>query len=70
MDTPELRHVPPTALRPHEQNPRLITAERFRSLVKRLREEPTMMWARPIIALRDGRIIAGSTRYRACSELG
>lgn len=64
-----IRRVPVSALRPHEANPRLIAADRYRSLVKSLRECPEMMDARPLIALPDGRVICGNMRLRAVREL-
>lgn len=57
-------------LKPWDRNPRIITKERFDSLKKSMESDPTMMLARPLVALRDGRIIMGNMRYRAASELG
>src|SRR4051794_26686300 len=66
---PSVRRVPVSSLRPHEANPRLIQADRFRSLVKSLREEPEMMDARPLIALPDGRVLCGNRPPGAAREL-
>ena len=64
-----VRRVPVSSLRPYARNPRLIQADRFRSLVKSLAECPEMMDARPLIALSDGRVICGNMRLRAVQEL-
>jgi DNA modification methylase len=58
------------SLRPHERNPRTITAPRLAALKADLDADPEMLRARPLIALPDGRVIAGNQRLRAVVELG
>jgi DNA modification methylase len=58
------------SLRPHERNPRTITKNRFDALKRDLVADPEMLRARPLIALPDGRVIAGNQRLRAVQELG
>jgi ParB-like nuclease domain len=53
-----------------DRNPRRISDAAFASLVKSLEADPSMMQARPIIALPDGRVVAGNMRLRAAIELG
>jgi len=57
-------------LRVWEDNPRSITTTRFKQLVRSMKEDPEMMSARPLIALPDGRVIAGNMRLRGALELG
>jgi len=57
-------------LRPHERNPRSIRKDRLEALKADLVADPEMLRARPLIALPDGRVIAGNQRLRAVQELG
>lgn len=66
----ELQRVPVGDLSLWERNPRTIQPDRFKALVRSLQEDPEMMTARPLIAMRDGRVIAGNMRLRAALELG
>lgn len=62
-------------LLPWEENPRSITKERFEALKRALSADPSMMRARPIIALagvdfaKDGTVVGGNMRQRAAREL-
>lgn len=38
--------------------------------MRSIEAEPGMLYARPVVALPDGTIIAGNMRWRACKELG
>ena len=51
-------------------NPRLIKDDRFRKLVKSIKEFPKMLELRPIVIDDDGTILGGNMRYRALKELG
>jgi DNA modification methylase len=57
-------------LRPHEGNPRRIAKGRLEALKADLEADPAMLRARPLIALPDGRVVAGNQRLRAVQELG
>jgi DNA modification methylase len=57
-------------LRPHPDNPVSIDREALDELKLALVHDPEMLWARPIIALLDGTVIAGNQRLRAIQELG
>jgi DNA modification methylase len=72
VDVCELTVVdaPVVDLRPHERNPRTITRQRLEALKADLVADPEMLQARPLIALLDGRVIAGNQRLRAIEELG
>jgi ParB-like chromosome segregation protein Spo0J len=52
------------------ENPRRITASKLEQLQRSLVDDPLMLYARPIIALVDGTIIAGEMRWRAATALG
>jgi len=54
----------------NEKNPRLIKDERFKKLVKSVKDFPAMMELRPIVVNKDMKILGGNMRYRACQELG
>lgn len=53
-----------------DRNPRFITEERFEALKASMRADPRMLLARPLIALVDGRVIAGNMRLKAAQDLG
>lgn len=63
------------ALTPWEENPRSITVDRFQALKRALEADPSMLRARPIIALAgvdyagDGTVVGGNMRQRAAREL-
>jgi hypothetical protein len=56
-------------LRPWPGNPREISPERLEDLKASPRDDPEMLRARPLIALRDGTVIMGNQRLRAVQEL-
>ncbi len=53
-----------------DDNPRNISHERLAALKRSLEADPEMLQARPLLALPDGRVIAGNQRLRAAQELG
>jgi DNA modification methylase len=57
-------------LRPNRRNPRRIRPERFAQLQRTMIAERELLEARPVIALRDGTVIAGNQRYQAALLLG
>jgi ParB-like chromosome segregation protein Spo0J len=57
-------------LRPWPGNPRRISAERRADLSRSLLADAAMLWARPLIALGDGKVICGNQRLRAAVMLG
>lgn len=66
---PTIQLVDVTKLRPWDRNPRTITEERFNALKRHLEAEPEMLRARPLIALPNGRCVAGNMRQRAAAAL-
>jgi hypothetical protein len=57
------------ALHLWDRNRRHITDAAFAQLKRSMQADPAMMYARPCIALPDGRVFAGNMRLRAAQEL-
>lgn len=53
----------------NKANPRIIKDDKFKKLVKSLREFPEMMDKRPIVVDADGTILGGNIRYKALCEI-
>tara|TARA_R110002020_G_scaffold286625_3_gene502167 strand:- start:934 stop:1494 length:561 start_codon:yes stop_codon:yes gene_type:complete len=51
-------------------NPRIIKDNKFKKLVKSVKEFPEMLELRPIVIDEDKIILGGNMRYRACVEAG
>ena len=58
------------AIQKNPENPRTITGEKFKKLVKSIQEFPEMLQARPIVVDPSYTILGGNMRYRACIEAG
>jgi hypothetical protein len=59
-----------TEIKLNPDNPRIIKDDKFKSLVKSLKELPVMTELREIILNEDNTIIGGNMRYRAAKEAG
>lgn len=57
-------------LRQNLSNPRLIKADKFRKLVKSIKDFPQMLELRPIVIDENNVILGGNMRYAACVEAG
>jgi ParB-like chromosome segregation protein Spo0J len=66
----DIRLVEVSRLQPAAWNPRTIKDERFQNLCASIQADPGFLWRRPILAMADGTIYAGSMRYRAAVHLG
>lgn len=51
-------------------NPRLIKDDKFKKLVKSIKEFPEMLDIRPIVVNKEMIILGGNMRYKACVEAG
>ena len=51
-------------------NPRLIKDDKFKKLVKSVKEFPEMLEIRPIVVDKDNIVLGGNMRLRACKEAG
>ena len=66
----ELKHLKPSDVKLNPDNPRLIKDDKFKKLVKSIKEFPEMTTIRPIIVDEDMVILGGNMRYRAMVEAG
>lgn len=57
-------------LRLNEANPRTIKDEKFKKLIKSIKEFPQMLEIRPIVVDNDMTVLGGNMRLRACIEAG
>ena len=57
-------------LKTNENNPRVIKDEKFKKLVKSIKEFPKMLELRPVIVNKDMVILGGNMRYKACIDAG
>lgn len=62
--------IPIQKIKPNGSNPRIISEEKFRKLVRSIKEFPEMLEARPIVVNPDYEILGGNMRYKACLEIG
>jgi len=51
-------------------NPRLIKDDKFKKLVKSIKEFPEMLNIRPIVVNKDMIVLGGNMRLKACKEAG
>ena len=54
----------------NKNNPRLIKDDKFRKLVKSIKEFPEMLEIRPIVVNNEMIILGGNMRFKACLEAG
>ena len=57
-------------LSPNPKNPRTITEDKFKQLVRSVKEFPEMLEARPLVIDEDGVVLGGNMRLQACIEAG
>ncbi len=57
-------------LKPNKDNPRIIKDDKFKKLVKSIKDFPEMLELRPIVVDEDMTILGGNMRYKACIEAG
>jgi hypothetical protein len=62
--------VPIHTVRENPHNPRTITEEKFRKLVKSLQQFPEMLEARPIVVDENNVVLGGNMRLKAAKEAG
>lgn len=54
----------------NKNNPRIIKDEKFKSLVKSIKEFPEMLKIRPIVVDNEMVVLGGNMRLKACKEAG
>ena len=62
--------APIHTIKENPHNPRTITEDKFRKLVKSLKEFPEMLEARPIVVDKDNIVLGGNMRLKAAREAG
>lgn len=57
-------------LKPNPNNPRIISDDKFKKLVKSIKEFPEMLELRPIVINEDNVVLGGNMRLKALKEAG
>jgi len=57
-------------IKPNKDNPRIIKDDKFKKLVKSIKDFPQMLELRPIVVNDDMVVLGGNMRLRACKEAG
>lgn len=57
-------------IKEHPDNPRSITADKFKKLVKSIQDFPEMLTLRPLVIDSDGFVLGGNMRLKACRKVG
>ena len=57
-------------VKPNESNPRFIKDNKFKKLVKSIKDFPEMLKLRPIVVNKDLVVLGGNMRLKACKEAG
>jgi hypothetical protein len=58
------------SIKTNPKNPRLIKDDKFKKLVKSIKEFPQMLELRPIVVDENNIILGGNMRHKACIEAG
>tara|TARA_R110000796_G_scaffold33585_1_gene86992 strand:- start:1628 stop:2218 length:591 start_codon:yes stop_codon:yes gene_type:complete len=66
----ETRKVKITEIKNNTNNPRFIKDDKFKKLVRSIKEFPEMLELRPIVVDKDNIVLGGNMRLRACKEAG
>lgn len=66
----ELLKVKISEIKTNPKNPRLIKDDKFRKLVKSIKEFPKMLELRPIVVDENNIVLGGNMRLKACKEVG
>ena len=62
--------VPISQVKQNPNNPRIIKDDKFKKLVKSIKEFPEMLELRPIVVNEDMVVLGGNMRLKACREAG
>jgi len=62
--------APINSIKENKDNPRLIKDEKFKKLVKSIKEFPQMLNIRPIVVNEENIVLGGNMRLKACKEAG
>ena len=69
MNDDRITRVPLHDVRQNDANPRTITPENLKRLVRSILEFPKMLQVRPVIADETGLILGGNMRHKALAEI-
>lgn len=69
MNEDKITRVPLHDVRQNEANPRTITPENLKKLVRSILEFPKMLQVRPVITDETGLILGGNMRHKALAEI-
>ena len=67
---PQIQTAATTELRLNKDNPRVIKDEKFKKLVKSIKEFPQMLEIRPIVVNDEMVVLGGNMRLKACIDAG
>jgi len=59
-----------TDVKENKNNPRVIKDDKFKKLVKSIKEFPKMLEIRPIVVDKDNVVLGGNMRLKACKDAG
>ena len=66
----KVQKVKISEIKTNPKNPRLIKDDKFRKLVKSIKEFPQMLELRPIVVDENNIVLGGNMRLKACIEVG
>ena len=66
----ESKLIPIVKIKPNKDNPRIIKDNKFKQLVKSIKDFPQMLELRPIVVNDDMVVLGGNMRLKACKEAG
>ena len=66
----EVKKVKISEIKTNPKNPRLIKDDKFKKLVKSIKEFPQMLELRPIVVDENNIVLGGNMRLKACIEVG
>lgn len=66
----ESKLTPIGEIKPNKDNPRIIKDNKFKQLVKSIKDFPQMLELRPIVVNDDMVVLGGNMRLKACKEAG
>jgi len=66
----KIQTVKISSVKLNQDNPRFIKDDKFKQLVKSIKEFPEMLKIRPIVVNNDNVVLGGNMRLKACKEAG
>lgn len=66
----KIEHLDISQIKPNPKNPRTITSEKLKSLVRSIKDFPQMLELRPLVVDKKGVVIGGNMRLAAAKEAG